>query len=346
MQVIVSGPTASGKTGLSLYLASELSGEVVNADSVQIYRNLDIGSAKPTRKERSKVPHHLFDILDPGQLFSAGDYVRAVTPILDDIAERGRTTFIAGGTTLYLSALLSGLADLPPADAELRDELETKESVALHALLQSVDPETANRLHVNDRLRVIRALEVFHLTGKKMSELHQKNLSAYSQGSIVLVLIPDRQKLYERINVRSEEMVRNGILEETERVLSEFGSEAPCLRSLGYAQCASYLAGEIGSESELIESIAQNTRKYAKRQMTFWRQEPSKRGWEVYPTDDEVGVLRGNEPSPHMPDQSTMGIKVYEYSPRQISLYVRRWLSDRKSTAVPTVLYLSAEALS
>lgn len=342
MRIVVSGPTASGKSDLSLRLAQDFNGQIVNADSVQIYRHLDIGSAKPSLEERSKVPHHLFDIRNPDENFSAGDYVRCATNILDQIAQEGCTAILTGGTTLYLSALLSGLSDLPPANQQVRALLEEESNDSLHEMLQSVDPESAGRLHPNDRIRVIRALEVFRLTGKKMGEFSSTREPSSSEHTVILVMIPDRQKLYEKINARTSHMILAGIIQETEDIMKSFGSDSYPLKSLGYAQVKEYLEGTIQSREELEQKIAQGTRNYAKRQMTFWRQEPRKRGWLIHPTEDEGSICRGHEPSPEMSRQRTSGSKVFQFRYQQLGEYLVSLSAGERSGT--DVVYLDASS--
>ena len=276
--VVVAGPTACGKSALALRLAQELQGEIFNLDSVQIYRGLDIGSAKLAPGERAGIAHHLLDIADPSQEFNVFEYCRAAEAALQATAAQ---PVFAGGSTMYLTSLLHGIAELPARDPELRASLEGQSSEELQQLLRAKDPEAAARLHLNDRVRVIRALETVLLSGLKLSELHQQHgYREIKRAALIIVPFWERALLYQRIEQRSAKMVESGLIEETKDLISQFGPSAPALRSLGYHQALKFLQGQIAL-TQVVPEIALFTRRYAKRQTTFWRNEPGKRGWQI-----------------------------------------------------------------
>lgn len=274
--VIILGPTASGKTDLVVRLAEGLDGEIVNADSMQVYRGMDIGTAKPSPEVRHRVPHHLIDIADPDQEFSASDFRREAEKAIADIAGRGKNAFIVGGTGLYIKALLQGLVDSPSGAGDVRLELEEEArrhgNDALLGELTRVDPVTAERLHPNDLVRIIRALEVYRMTGNPIS---QQRSSHGFRGDYYCVLklglTVERRELYERINRRVERMMAAGLVDEVRTLLEHgFSTQLKALRSIGYRQICAYLSGEY-SLDEGVRLIQRDTRHYAKRQMTWFK---------------------------------------------------------------------------
>ncbi len=280
--VVVLGPTASGKTALSLHLAERLAkrlqGEIVSCDSVAVYREFEIGTAKPPRADRLRVPHHLIDIAGPAELVTAGDYSRMAREALSGIASRGRLPIVVGGSGLYLRALLEGLFPGPPRSEELRTRLRERAAERgaeyLHRLLRRVDPAAAKTIHANDVPKVVRALEVSISARAPMTGLWQQGRDALQGFNILRIgLNPDRKVLYERINRRAREMFTEGLVEETERIAAECPSAWP-LSSLGYKQAAQHLRGELSLE-QAIEAAQQGHRNYAKRQLTWFRREPN-----------------------------------------------------------------------
>lgn len=276
--VVILGPTASGKTALSLALAEKFRGEIVNCDSVTMYREFDIGTAKPSVGERALVPHHLFDCVDPTEEVTAGEYARQARQVLGGIKSRGRLPIVVGGTGLYLRALLEGLFSGPQRLEELRERLReqasTRGSEYLHRILSRLDRSTAAKIHPNDAPKLIRAIEVCLASRQKMSELWEQGRDPLVGFRILrLGLDPDRIALYERINRRAERMFAEGLMEETTRLIEKYGAAARPLGSLGYKQAAEFLRGEVSRE-RAIESAQQAHRNYAKRQMTWFRREP------------------------------------------------------------------------
>ena len=274
--IVVVGPTASGKTRLSVDLAKHFGGEVISADSMQIYRYMDIGTAKVTEEEKQGVPHHMIDILDPGEKFSVAEYVDMASRLVCAVHERGNVPVIAGGTGLYVGSLITGTAFEPlESDQLLRDELQkeadTLGNEALFRKLQEADPELAKTLHPNNVGRVIRALEVYRLTGIPMSE-HQRRSRlqpAPYDSCIIGLSYDDRQKLYDRIDLRVDLMVKDGLLEEV-KSLAEKGFGQTAAQAIGYKEILEYLRGEVSLE-EAVETVKRQSRRYAKRQLTWFR---------------------------------------------------------------------------
>lgn len=276
--VVILGPTASGKTALSLALAEKFNGEIVNCDSVAIYREFDIGTAKPTPEERSRAPHHLFDFFDPTNEMTAGEYARRAREVIRGISSRQHLPIVVGGTGLYLRALLEGLFAGPQRSEELRERLRKRSasrgSGYLHRLLTRLDPASAEKIHPNDAPKLIRAIEVCLASRQKMSELWQQRRDPIQGFRILrLGLDPDRALLYERINDRASKMFNAGLVDETRKLIKKFGDRARSLASLGYKQASQLLRGEL-TEAQAVQAAQQGHRNYAKRQMTWFRREP------------------------------------------------------------------------
>ncbi|MGH9446447.1 MAG: tRNA (adenosine(37)-N6)-dimethylallyltransferase MiaA [Terriglobia bacterium] len=277
----IAGPTASGKSALALYLATLLDGEVINYDSVQIYRGLDIGSGKLRIEERLPAPHHLLDVLEPHQTMTAGHFRRLALEALEGIRERGKLPILVGGAGFYLRSLLDGLFEGPTRSEVLRSRLRKMEARRgkqfLHALLSRMDPAAASRIHPHDAQKVIRAAEVCLLAGKPISALHSAGMPTLEGFRILKAgLNPDRAELLRRIDQRVESMFDSGLLREVGSVLAQYGSsieDSGPLNALGYRQARRVLRGEMSlSEARLDTQAA--TRRYAKRQMTWFRREP------------------------------------------------------------------------
>ena len=279
--VILLGPTGSGKTALSLELAERFGGEIVSCDSVAVYRGMELGTAKPTKEERARVPHHLIDVAEPDEPFTAGEYSRRARAALRDIAARGRLPIVTGGTGLYLRAMTEGLFAGPGRQeslrARLRSEAQKHGSAAwLHRLLRKLDAATAERIHANDTAKVIRAIEVCVAARKPMSQiLADRDIGRDRVTGFKLMRIglnPPRDALYDRLDQRCAAMFAAGLVEETRGLLERYGP-AKALDSLGYRQSCSVLDGTM-SEQDAIRVAQQGHRNYAKRQMTWFRREP------------------------------------------------------------------------
>ena len=286
------GPTGSGKTALSLALAECFSGEIVNCDSVALYRGLEIGTAKPSPQQRARAPHHLLDVAEPTQVFTAGDYSQAARRVVAEISRRGQLPIVVGGTGLYLRAFLEGLFAGPKRSEELRARLretvERRGSPHLHRILVRLDPAAAANIHPNDAPKLIRALEVCLESRQKMSELWRRGRDPLTGFGILRIgLDPERSALYERINARARRMFDSGLVEETERLVERYGEAAPPLQSLGYRQALELLRGEISRE-QAIAAAQQAHRNYAKRQMTWFRREPDAHWLKGFGDDPEI----------------------------------------------------------
>jgi tRNA dimethylallyltransferase len=281
MIYIIVGPTAVGKTEISLAIAEEVGAEIISADSMQVYRGMDIGTAKPTPRERARVPHHLIDVADPKEEFSAGRFVQLADEAIEDIRLRGKIPLVVGGTGMYIRALTEGLFEGPGADFALREELmdaERKEPGALYNMLKKADPKAAEKIHPSDIRRTIRALEVFQKSGKPISE-SQSQWGARGSGrgsdggrhdcKIAGLTMP-RPELYRRIDARVDKMLDDGFLDEIKTLRDEGCTrEMPSMHALGYKQLMAHLDGEL-SLDDAVRLIKRDTRHYAKRQYTWF----------------------------------------------------------------------------
>ncbi|MGH8541487.1 MAG: tRNA (adenosine(37)-N6)-dimethylallyltransferase MiaA [Stenotrophobium sp.] len=274
------GPTASGKTGLSLELCGRLPAEIISVDSAQVYRGMDIGTAKPDAEARARIPHHLIDILDPAEAYSAARFCADALSLIEEIRGRGRIPLLVGGTMLYYRALQIGLSDLPSADTELREKLE-REALelglpALHARLARHDPATAARLHPNDQQRIQRALEIIELTGMTPSGFYARPKSAGITGRVIKLGLnpPARAELHARIEQRLRLMMQHGFIEEVRRLKQrgDLHPELPSMRAVGYRQLWEYLDGS-GDFEQAVQKCIAATRQFAKRQLTWLRSE-------------------------------------------------------------------------
>ena len=269
------GPTASGKSALALRVAAEHGGEIVSCDSLQVYRGLDIGSAKPTAPERRAVRHHLLDVVSPDEEFSAADYARLARAAIDDVLGRGRLPIVAGGTGLYLRGLRRGLFAGPARDALLRARLEAiargRGDASLHRMLARVDPEAARRIEPRDRVRVVRALEVYHASGRTLTAHHLADApSGDDRRWLVVGLDPPRESLRAAVEERTRAMVEAGLVAEVRALLERFPGDPRPLRAIGYRQAAEVVRGALTVE-QAQRDIVKETMQYAKRQRTWFR---------------------------------------------------------------------------
>ena len=303
--VILAGPTASGKSSLSIELAIRISAEIVNADSMQVYRLMEIGTAKPTLEERRTVPHHLIDLANPDEPFDAARYVRAAGPVIEEILGRGRIPLVVGGTGLYIRALTRGLCQGPPPDPEVKRKLiaaeKSKGLGELYLDLLRIDPESAARIHRNDRQRIIRALEVFYTGGVRLSVLQDRHgFREQLRPAIKVFINRDRKLLYDRIDRRVDRMIEAGLKDEVQGLLAiGYSAGLKSMQSIGYRQMSAHIAGEI-SMQEAAARIKRETRRYAKRQITWFRAEPEFRSFDAEDVDGICDYIR-NRRSPYCP---------------------------------------------
>lgn len=276
--LVIAGPTASGKSELALRLAERLDGEIVNADSMQVYRGMDIGTAKPSCQERKRVPHHLLNVADPDRLFSAADFAEAADAAIADIVSRGKRVIVTGGTGLYIRALLKGLVDSPSGAGDIRaalhEEAARRGNEAMLEELRRVDPASADRMHPNNLVRIVRALEVYRMTGIPLSRYQSEHdFGQLRYQALQIAIKVDRGELYRRIEQRVDQMMDQGLVDEVRGLLAAgWSRELKSMRSIGYKESAAFLAGEL-SRDEAVALIKRDTRRYAKRQMTWFKAE-------------------------------------------------------------------------
>ena len=276
--ICIAGPTASGKSSLAIEIAKEINGEIISADSMQVYRHMDIGTAKPSPEEQEQVRHHLIDIVDPCENFSASDFRERAAAAIVDIQSRGKRVIVAGGTGLYIRALTKGLVDTPEGDPALRRKLEDEAHRLgreyLHNRLKKLDPAAARGIHPNNIIRIIRAIEVAAKSGKTMSEYQDQHKFADSPYNVMMLGIDvDREVLYRRINERVDAMIDQGLKKEVKRLLDMgYSRELKSMRSVGYKEMCAHIIDGLPIK-EAAELIKRDSRRYAKRQMTWFRKE-------------------------------------------------------------------------
>ncbi len=307
----VLGPTATGKTALGVRLARELDGEIINADALQVYRGLDIGTDKPPLELRGAVPHHLIDILDPEEPYSAGEFARRARPLINEIRGRNRTPILVGGSGLYLRAVLEGLSPIPASDPEVRKSLDRRcrreGLAALYEELLEVDPDTAGRLAPEDRQRILRALEVARSSGRTLSDwIRRRPLGGKRLPAVKLGLTLPRDILYDRIAARVADMLEVGWVDEVKALLQTgIDPGVPAFQAIGYRQIVRYVQGSSSLKAAKEDTI-RATRRYAKRQMTWFRKEEGVR-W-IQTSDLEKGMeslLRQSSPRQSLPRQAS-----------------------------------------
>lgn len=297
--IVIVGPTASGKSALAMELSERFDGEIVSADSRQVYRYMDIGTAKPVKEQREKIPHHLIDIADPDEEFTAARYSDEASKAIREIHERGNNVFVAGGTGLYIKALTKGLFKGPGSDVRLRNEFAmlgsgSEGAMYLYGKLKEVDPEAASRIHPNNAARIIRALEVYYLTNKPISVFQKEhNFSEEPYEAIKVGLSADRKSLYKSIEDRVDNMMKVGLVEEARRLLDMgYSPDLKAMCGLGYKEILGYIQNKYGLEGAVRE-IKKNTRRYAKRQMTWFRKEADIRWFSSEEKDKIVALIEG-----------------------------------------------------
>ena len=274
--IIICGPTGIGKTSFAIELAQIFKGEIIGADSMQIYRKMDIGTAKPTPADRAKIQHHMVDIVDPDEAFDAETYATRALSIVNALHKQERLPFVVGGTGLYIKSLLYGLFDTRPADKEIRirlkQEAEKEGRAVLYERLKKVDPVTAGNVHVNDIYRIVRALEVYEASGTPISDFQQRH--GFQESRLISLkfgLHMEREQLYDRIDGRVDMMIHAGLLDEVKHLIEAgYGSELKSMQSLGYRHMLDFLDGRL-DWAEAIRTLKRDTRRYAKRQMTWFK---------------------------------------------------------------------------
>lgn len=293
--IAVAGPTASGKTALSVKIAKELGGEVVSCDSMQIYKGMDVGTAKPSLEERCGVPHHMIDIISPDEKYNVVSYKRDAEAAIDNILKRGKVPVLAGGTGLYMDSVLSNTAfsensSFSKARERLEKLLEEKGREYIFEMLEKIDPEAAKKIHPNNTRRVIRALEIYETTGKTLTQANIESKRPEKYESLVIGLMWDRETLYERINERVDLMMAEGLLKEVE-TLRKMGMKAEytSMQAIGYKELFEYFEGNCTLE-EAKEKIKQESRHYAKRQMT-WLKRNKKINWLILQKDYNLNKI-------------------------------------------------------
>ena len=293
--IIIVGPTAVGKTALSIEMAKKFNGEIISADSVQIYKGLNVGSAKVTTEEAEGIVHHMIDIIEPTATFSTGEYSTLAKKAIEKISQKGKTPIIVGGTGLYVNSILFDLGSTCGRDEDYRNHLmeivNTEGKEKLHKMLEEVDPESARELHINQLDRVIRALEIYHITGIKKSE--NKNSTKPNYDYILIGLTDERDILYNRINQRVDKMMNNGLLDEVQGLINNgLTLKHQSMQGIGYKETYAYLTGSCSKE-EFLDKLKQNSRNYAKRQFTFFKKMPGII-WKKYAEKEEIFKLVGD----------------------------------------------------
>lgn len=272
--LVIAGPTGVGKTDLSIKLAKLLDADIISADSAQIYKGMDIGTAKITTEEMQGVKHYMLDVVEPIKKYSVGDYQTAVDTILNEKEKENKNIILTGGTGLYIGSITEGLSDLPAGNPVLREELLKLDSEELYKKLMELDPQAAQDIHINNRRRVERAVEVCLLTGDKFSVLSKKNIKNNNYNFLKVALERDREYLYERINLRVDIMLEKGLEQEVRALYEKYGENLRKINIIGYTELIEYFNGQVSYE-EAVENIKRNSRRYAKRQFTWFKNDPT-----------------------------------------------------------------------
>lgn len=272
--LVIAGPTGVGKTDLSIKLAKLLDADIISADSAQIYKGMNIGTAKITAEEMQGVKHYMLDVVEPIKKYSVGDYQTAVDNILNEKEKENKNIILTGGTGLYIGSITEGLSDLPAGDPILREELLKLDNEELYKKLMELDPQAAQDIHINNRRRVERAVEVCLLTGDKFSVLSKKNIKNNNYNFLKVALERDREHLYERINLRVDIMLEKGLEQEVRDLYEKYGENLRKINIIGYTELIEYFNGKVTYE-EAVENIKRNSRRYAKRQFTWFKNDPT-----------------------------------------------------------------------
>lgn len=270
--IVISGATGVGKTDLSIKLAKRLDADIISADASQVYKFLDIGTAKVTEDEMQGIKHYMIDVVEPDEDYSVGDFEVEVNKILNEKEENDENVILVGGTGLYIRAITDGFSDLPTKDEKIRKDLEEKSLEELQEILKKLDLQAYNEIDLNNKLRLVRAIEVCKITGGKFSELRVKNIKKNNYNFLKVFLTRNREELYERINKRVDIMIQKGLVEEAKKVYNNYGNSLYKISAIGYKELFNYFDGKVSLE-EAIEDIKRESRRYAKRQMTWFRKE-------------------------------------------------------------------------
>ena len=270
--IVICGPTASGKTALGIKIANDIKGEIVSADSMQIYKDMDIGTAKPTKEEQKMAKHYLIDFVSPDVRYSVADFKRDATEAIETIIKKNKTPIIVGGTGLYINSLIYNIDfnSEGNTDLEFRSELEKRDIGELYNMAKKIDKDAISKISPNDRKRIMRIIEIYHSTGKTKTQLEKESLKENKYDYRIFVLNWDRKKLYERINLRVDLMIKNGLIEEVQNLLKKYNEFPTSFQGLGYKEVKEYLDGNL-TKDEMIEKIKQESRRYAKRQITWFK---------------------------------------------------------------------------
>ena len=270
--IIISGATGVGKTDLSIKLAKRLNADIISADASQVYKFLDIGTAKVTEDEMQGIKHYMIDVVEPDEDYSVGDFEVEVNKILHEKEDNAENIILVGGTGLYIRAITDGFSDLPTKDEKIRKDLEKKSLEELQEILKALDLQAYNEIDLNNKLRLVRAIEVCKITGGKFSELRVKNIKKNNYNFLKVFLTRNREELYERINKRVDIMIQKGLVEEAKKVYNNYEDSLYKISAIGYKELFNYFDGKVSLE-EAIEDIKRESRRYAKRQMTWFRKE-------------------------------------------------------------------------
>lgn len=270
--IVISGPTGVGKTDMSIKLAKAIDGDIISADASQVYKKMDIGTAKINENEMNGIKHHLIDVVDPGDDYTVGDFEYDVNNILKIKEKKSENIMLVGGTGLYIKSITDGFANLPTKNEKIRVELENKNIEELQEMLKNLDEKSYNEIDIQNKIRLVRAIEVCIITGQKFSELKIKNIKNNNYNFLKIFLMRNREELYDRINKRVDIMMSNGLLDEVKYIYENYKNKLYKINAIGYKELFNYFDGNC-SLDEAIEEIKKESRRYAKRQMTWFRKE-------------------------------------------------------------------------